>query len=567
MTYEATASVPSAAPRRRRGRTVETKLRRAWRRERRFHHSRGLCHLLLWVTALVLVDLLVDRLFLVPGYGRVLLLAINAAALLAVLYRQWWRHLRRYDPVRVALQVERRHPELQSALVSYVQFDEDAPRSDVISPALIRALRREAVRMTQPVDFREIVSFRELRRIFLFSCLVVMFFAIISVNWFDLLQTFLYRMANPAASLEYPTRTRIEQIVAPDTIRQGDPFRLEATCSGVVPATGRLIHRPDDGDRETVPIHRNTEGRFTFSRKAVYRSFSYYLRIGDDVSSEYAVRVVPPPRVVRAKVRIRYPAYIRPEPEEVTRLNLEVPEGSELTWHVRCDRPLAVARMWIEDGPEPVELKLEDDRRGGTVTLPATQSFYYRFEWVDLRHKYPYPSDVQYFVQVIPDGPPDVDLLEPLEDEKATVRKRLSLHFRAADDHGIAKAWIVYQVNDGPERKEPIGSFDTQPVEARPVWRLKESIPALKVDDTITYAVEVADTRTGAKGPNVSRSRPLRVSVVRLADYLRYIFEKKARLVKEMESLYQEETEASQSVGGLQGDSLSTTQPASRPAP
>ncbi len=54
---------------------VEGKLRRAWRKGRRFHHAQGLAHFLMWLVAMVPVDLLIDRLFLVPGSGRLALLA------------------------------------------------------------------------------------------------------------------------------------------------------------------------------------------------------------------------------------------------------------------------------------------------------------------------------------------------------------------------------------------------------------------------------------------------------------------------------------------------------------
>ena len=46
-------------------------------------------------------------------------MGINAATLAVVLHRYWWRHLRKYDPVRVALEFERKHPELNSLLVKH----------------------------------------------------------------------------------------------------------------------------------------------------------------------------------------------------------------------------------------------------------------------------------------------------------------------------------------------------------------------------------------------------------------------------------------------------------------
>ena len=117
--------------------TVEQKLRRAWRKEIRYHCGDGLAHLLVWALSLILIDLLVDWLFLIPGYGRMLLLAVNLVALGWVAYYYWLRFLTRFDPVRVALQVERQHPELESRLVSYVQLTGDAPETAHASPSLV----------------------------------------------------------------------------------------------------------------------------------------------------------------------------------------------------------------------------------------------------------------------------------------------------------------------------------------------------------------------------------------------------------------------------------------------
>ena len=46
--------------------TVERKLRKAWRKERRYYHGDGIAHFLVWLLALILLDLLIDQ----PGEHR-----------------------------------------------------------------------------------------------------------------------------------------------------------------------------------------------------------------------------------------------------------------------------------------------------------------------------------------------------------------------------------------------------------------------------------------------------------------------------------------------------------------
>ena len=75
---------------------VAVKLRRAWRKERRWHHIRGASILAMWLVAMILLDFVVDWLFNVPPWGRVVLLVLNVVALGAVFCRNWYRCLLEY---------------------------------------------------------------------------------------------------------------------------------------------------------------------------------------------------------------------------------------------------------------------------------------------------------------------------------------------------------------------------------------------------------------------------------------------------------------------------------------
>ena len=123
---------------------VERKLRRAWRRQRRYIHLHGLSRVLIWTVTLVALDFLIDWLFIFRlrrhAAWRLPLLLANAGVLLWAIYYEWLRHLRRFDDVRVALQIEKRHPELASLLISYVQL-KDAEQATA-SPALLAAMQR-----------------------------------------------------------------------------------------------------------------------------------------------------------------------------------------------------------------------------------------------------------------------------------------------------------------------------------------------------------------------------------------------------------------------------------------
>jgi hypothetical protein len=401
------------------------------------------------------------------------------------------------------------------------------------------------------LDFRAIVNFRELRRILGFSAAVMLGCAAVSIQWTDYVNAFLNRMTRPSSALSYPTRTRIVKITGNQVVRQGSPVTIEAIGANKIPSQGRLMVKPAQGPWEQLPLPKVGPDRFEYKFAELFQGFSYQVRLGDAVSETYRLDVVPPPRLLQSRVRVEYPAYTGLAAKELDSLNLEVLEGSALTWKLQCDPPLAAAALTFEGGAQ-APLQLDGSGRECRLSLPATNSFVYRFQWTERAHGYVYDGGVNYFVNVIPDAAPEVEWVQPTENEKATVRKKLTLAFRANDDYRVANAWIVYSLNQSPEQKHPLGAFTNAAVEAGAVWDLKQAMPALKEKDVVSLALEVADNRAGKSGPNVTRTRPLQLVIVSPEEYLSYVLEKQAKLVKEIESMQKEEQSASREVKSLQ---------------
>jgi len=364
------------------------------------------------------------------------------------------------------------------------------------------------------------------------------------------------------------------------TLRQGDSVTLAAWAGGLVPTRGTLwagglvptrgtlYVQPSEGEWERIPVFPGDDPtEFAYRFREVFQPFDYYVRLGDARSKTFTVSVVPPPRIVETRVHLTFPAYTRLSPKVVDFLNLEVPEGTEMAWELVCDLPLASAEM-IRDEAEASTLALDAAGKIARIARVATKSFSYQFRWKEREHGYAYDDEIHYFVQVIPDSPPQVDLAFPVQDDKATVHKTLTVEFLARDDYGIAKAWIVYQVNDGEETRRLIKDYTEPLVEDEARWKLAEadSIPDLKIGDVVTYAIEVADTHEGEDGPQLSRSDSRRLFIVSVPEYLRYVLEKRRRLRQEIVGMRTQEKEAETEVGRLKEETPEQPEPP-RPNP
>lgn len=479
---------------------IEARLRQAWKQQQRFHHLRGLSRFLLWLVFLMVVDFLVDwgivfrnRLTIQPG---LVLLGINVLILSFVLWREWLRHLRRFDPLMVALAIEDLHPELSSRLVSYVQLDGPIKNQPNVSVELIEAMRDQTLLRTQKLNFREIVNFAQLRNLVLAAGCVLLTFGVVSATNQKHLQVFLQRLAG--APTGYPTATQITSVSGDLTVRDGGTTTVTARVKGVVPEKGTLFVRAADDENEKwkeLPLGSSGEGS-SFKREItkISQDLEYYVRIGDDENGPYRIRVVRAPLITDVQVNLTKPQYLPDPNDKQQKLDFSVPKGSKIRWNLKCDK--AVKRLevrtnitpelqrqflnatasllgqsqplvrvtnasyfatvpdWKKTMPVTIVADILDSNgkkvpvgKNVTFALEAKVRFNYTFHWTEAEsgQDFTYVGS-RHNVGVTSDLPPTVVLLSTGFGDRITTDKTITLSAEARDDHGLKDAWLVCRV-------------------------------------------------------------------------------------------------------------------------
>ncbi|MFT5854524.1 MAG: hypothetical protein ACI8XO_001768, partial [Verrucomicrobiales bacterium] len=502
-------------------RQIRNKLLAVWHRERRLFHIRGLCLALLMIVGLVLIDLALDWLFDLPGWARVLLLLANVAALAWIGYRYWWRYLRRFDPRRVSLAVERLHPKLNSLLVTYLQLQPEDGGAPAASLELVAALRQQAFDAASPLDFRGVVDFRRLKKPLMYAAIVLLLFGISSVFAGSFYRVLAIRMTNPNSELGYPTRTRIDSVTGDLIVRQGDPLELaiQVAADSEVPELAPLEIRHGDGPWESLDVAGDDDARFAYSFRQSGRSFDYRFRAGDTKTKLHAVEVVPSPKIVESTVTLRLPEYTGQEPQQLSSLNFEVLEGATVEWEIRTDQSLSNAQL-VPDSGDPLDMVIDDkDPQLARATMLASKSLAYGFRWTEREHGFEYEDSALRSMRVTADEAPLVEILPPKPAENATLGKSLAIRFRASDDYGLGQASIVYSLNGGAEMEHALGDL-TGSQEMRDVdWKPVEWISGLKEGDSLIYAISATDNRAGERGSNLGRSASLKLNFLSREDY------------------------------------------------
>ena len=526
----------------RQGDSIEARLRRLWTdRSRRLALS-GTGWVFGALGMLVAVDFLLDWSLDLPGWSRALLLVVNLVVLGWVLWTKLTRHLRRFDIVDQALGVERQAPQLGGVLISCVQFDQSRSEYRGVSVQLMEAVGRRAHQEAQSVDWSRAVPRWPIGYSMLFAAVAIVIVGSIAIWDVRFLQVLAARMFNPVSALAYPTDTIIELTDGDKIVVAGGPVTLAANASGVVPETGTLYLRFEGLDWEAVPLA-GDEGAFTHVLPRATDDLSYYFRLGDARSPKHEVTVVRPPRIVDGRVRLQYPEYTNMGEQEVQTFNIKAPEGTHLRWQLTLDKPVRSAEMRLEGGGAKA-MSVSADGREINVDLAATasQPYVIAMQW-RLGDETYINEGPRHYIQIVPDADPQVGLLSPTEDTKATLRKTIPLAYWARDDHGLSESAIVYSVNDGGELRRELpsiaGKHDTEEEANWPITRL---LPTLKLGDIVTFAVEVTDGRPGVPGKTRSVSR--RVQFVSDAGYAEYILSRQRKYLGRLRPLYRQEREA-----------------------
>ena len=563
---------------------IEQRLRQAYREERRWYNIRGASRLTLWLIALLAVAFLIDwGLFAktqMSGITGLTLLLVNVGILIWVYHREWGQYLKSYDPLTTALEVEKRHPELSSLLVSYMQLkDEPDAHEGNVSQDLIKAMRDQAIEFSRPIDFKDIVDLGQLRKIGAVAVALFLIFSIAGIFNREHTGVLFQRLLGKDA--EYPTNTVITGTSENLTIRVGGEPVITATVAedGDIPENGRLFVKDknsSDAAWKEVPMRRSEDptNKFSFKLKPVDRDTLFYVKIGDDRSEQYTINVITSPRIENVDIALQYPEYMNRDAGTYDDLNLEVPENTTVKWTIRCNTPVSswevlVPSDWGEqtaenktgesapetdkDAPKFRSILADLDEAGTTATfeIPVAKALKYSFRWTEKANGFQY-EDVQYGVKVTTDGLPDVDLIEPREVGYATVGKVVKMEAKGTDDIGLDKAWLVYSLNGADETKVEIFNFEGDTNKTfNYSWKLADNLEELKPDDRVSFQIEVAD-RHPDREIHLRRTAPRQLTIVTPEAYLEWYRTEYGSQIEELKRSRNQELAAQKAVTQIQ---------------
>lgn len=406
--------------------------------------------------------------------------------------------VRRPGLVYLARVIEDRHGELKESLSTAVEIQE---RQGGPSNALEHALFQSVEEKTEAINFRTATLPKRLHPLLAIGLVLGAFFLSRMASDSTILLKARYHYADLLAG------ENTGLLVAPGDIDlpRGADLSVDAEVTRWQ-LEAFIDYREAGGDIESYPMPLMGETDFAFTFYAVEEGFDYRVRTASLSSDWRTVKVYDPPVIDGIQIDITPPDYTGEEPLAFSQLlDLFAPEGSQVTF-----------QMQVADGVQTwLRLGEEETAFDGEITLTAEATAEYQFRLINQEGREAVTE--KYLLEVKPDEPPTVAVIDPGRDSQAKLEDIVPLEIYAADDYGLSRMNVELSVSGLPRSPVEVFAADRDyPVEQTQLPVIELNTLGVEFGDVITYYAQAWDNKQ--PNPQLTRSEVYFIEVVEEID-------------------------------------------------
>ena len=449
---------------------------------------------------------IIDLLMPLPTSVRIALLVGVIGAAGYLLYRYLVQPLRvKLTPHDVALNVERKHRDLEDRLVSALQFGE-AETEDPIKSHLLQRLVTDAVERTDGINFKATIDKSKKRKHIGIAAAVFAGCALIALIFPAELNISLNRLLSPWEKTEPVFTTKLTVEPGNARILRGRSLAINLEVTGKAADKARLIYKKGNSAADTESQHQEIdmmqiEGekhRFGYEIFNINENMEYYVTANGIESERYTVEVFDMPKVTAVEVTYTYPEYTQLNPiTQQGEGNIRAVAGSQAEVRITTNKAIESATLTVEaQDPTPM---LISDGRTLTTTLDVLTDGKYTVKLLCV-DGFNNQTPIEYTITAIPDEPPEVAIKEPGRDIKATKLEEVKVLAEAVDDYGVENMTLMYSVGSGEPQEleaETVEVKEKKIISGAYVFYLEEL--DVEPGEIISYYAQATDnnTRTG----------------------------------------------------------------------
>jgi hypothetical protein len=390
------------------------------------------------------------------------------------------------------------------------------------SSRLIDAAFSNAYKRTETIRFESIVSFDKAKRLSLFTAGVVLVsFIILFFN--PALNAASIRLLN--FDQEYLPPQKYHLFVSPGNheLTKGDDIAITVEVKGEYNGSVSLAVKDDDKpEYEFYELKQDSLSLYTFQRKAIRNSFSYYAAAGEIESEKFHINIVDPPVIKALNVVMTPPAYSKlPEIVQSDNGNVTGLIGSSVRIKVSSTKELHKSELFFTDS-STIQLNVSGNDATGSFRISKEAD--YKILLTDLygnQNQFP----ITYSVKTLYDAYPAIDLVHPGKDLELGNDNRVGILVKVADDYGFTKLMLMYKIISNKRDTSsaqfkgieiPFNKNDKE-AEVNYIWNLTSFSPSAA--DHFTYYLEIFDN-DNISGPKSAKTPQFNIRVPSLDELI-----------------------------------------------
>jgi len=425
---------------------LEQTLLELGQRMRRQHLHRGLIQLTYTAFAGLVVFFLVDWLINMPYAVRLCTWVAALGYGMVWFIRKPLRASRQpVDVQQIGLLIEQRFPELHSRMISTLQFQSEDGVGKAMSVNLVEGVLDQTFHQLPSIKMDSIVDMDGLRRDLKYLAISILLIGAAAGIGQAYFGASIKRLVVP--NVEYPTKTQIVEVNAPEVVPIDTPFSMHIRASGRIPPVGHVEVRNEEGFASTIELTLDAGANdlFTVDMPGLPEPVTYTIYLGDAQHGPVSLKPVAPPHIKTLTLEVVPPAYTGEPREQLQTGSARVIRGSVLTLRIEPTQRLKTLELVSPANSTMLPAMTRTDNGAWETTLPASKSLVYTVAMV-AETGLSNATLPHYRITVRPDKAPVIRIKKPsLVNELAPISK-LPLEFEVTDDFQLGNVTIFYEI-------------------------------------------------------------------------------------------------------------------------
>ncbi|MEE9257216.1 MAG: DUF4175 family protein [bacterium] len=448
------------------------------------------------------------------GYSAVIYLAVAILLLAVVAARALWLIRRPPSRESIALEIEGKHFDLGSNLISSLQLypAKNSLRSgDPTSPELIDALVLETAAQVGELDPGSYVSDANPRWMGRLAGVLAGTAFLAGILWPGLYPNAGHLLAN-AIDLMPSRITHLYLLASSETILPGSSVVFDVRTEGRIPdEVGLEFFAPGEKENQVLlPMKAAGEGRFRMKWKGGGKDMRVVARSGRFRSDPVNLKIVAPPRVEAIEI-VNFPPEYTPFPptRQTEATHIRAFLGSSVLVRVKPSKPLSEAVLALADGWRIALKKGEKGFLEGVILVGSPGSYQIRLKD---KHGFPNLDPPRYRIDIIPDTPPEIRILEPGKDLTVEADEVIRMRYRVSDDFGVQNVGLEVRAGRKAPRRLRLWAEENSKKIVQGEYVIDLRSFGIRSGEVLSYRVLAEDIDT-VSGPKRGASRFYRIKI------------------------------------------------------